>query len=96
MNSGHASYSGLLLRIHTPGFEPPTFRLKGGCPNHYAREETNLASEHLVMRVPAQYVSVTERHAERKLEHRNRGLNFTVPYLEIDASSEAELGPVNS
>ena len=37
------------------------------------------------MWVPPHYVSATERHAERKLEHRNRGLNFTVPYLEIDA-----------
>ena len=50
----------------------------------------------LLMWVPAQYVSVTERHAERKLEHRNRDLNFTVSYLEIDASSEAELEPVTS
>ena len=48
------------------------------------------------MWVPAQYVSITERHAERKLEHKHRGLNFTVSYLEIDALSEAELGPVNS
>ena len=49
----------------------------------------------LLMRVPAQYVSVTERHAERKPEHKTRGFNFTVPYLEIDASSEAELETVN-
>ena len=48
------------------------------------------------MWVPAQFVSITDRHAESKTERQNRGKNFTASCLEMDATAEPELRPVKS
>ena len=48
------------------------------------------------MWVPSSYKGVTERHAAREATRPNPGGNSAAPYLEIDASSEAELGMVRS
>ena len=38
--------------------------------------------------------AVYQCHIERKTERQTRDLNFTASYVEIDASSETEFGPV--